>query len=109
MKNSHLPEKLYYSIREVADYFEVAPSLLRFWEKQFTHVNPRRNEKGTRFYTAKNIEDLSIIYQLVKEKGYTLQGARDVLKLKKGAENTIVDKLLEIKERLTLLKNQLHE
>ena len=75
-----LPHKMYYSIREVADHFEVATSLLRFWESEFEHLSPKRNEKGTRFYTKKNVDDISEVYHLVKEKGFTLQGAKEAIK-----------------------------
>jgi DNA-binding transcriptional MerR regulator len=73
-------EKLYYSIGEVAELFEVNQSLIRFWEKEFDILTPKKNKKGNRMFTPKDIENLKLIYHLVKERGYTLQGAKDKLK-----------------------------
>ena len=69
-------EKLYYSIGEVADIFEVNVSLLRFWEKEFNILKPKKNKKGNRMFTTKDLDNLKIIYHLVKERGYTLEGAK---------------------------------
>ena len=69
-------ERLYYSIGEVAGMFSVNPSLIRFWEKEFDVIKPKRNKKGTRFFTTKDVDNLHLIYNLVKERGYTLQGAK---------------------------------
>lgn len=105
-----LPHKLYYSIREVANHFEVATSLLRFWESEFEHLSPKRNEKGTRFYTKKNVEDISEVYHLVKEKGFTLQGAKDALKNNTTAarKNVHLKKsLISIREALLELRTSL--
>ena len=76
----HEIEKLYYSIGEVAQMFGVSNSLIRFWETEFTILKPRKNAKGNRLFTKKDIENLKIIYHLVKEKGFTLEGARKRLK-----------------------------
>ena len=73
-------QRLYYNIGEVAEMFSVNPSLLRFWEKEFDIIKPKRNQKGTRFYTLKDIDNLHLIYNLVKERGYTLQGAKEKLR-----------------------------
>ena len=75
-------EKLYFSISEVAEKFNLAPSALRFWEKEFDMINPKKNKKGTRHYTLKDIEVIGKIYTLVKEKGYTLDGAKKFIKSK---------------------------
>ena len=72
--------KVYYSIGEVADMLNVNASLIRFWEKEFDILKLRKNTKGNRMFTASDLEKLQLIYHLVKEKGYTLQGARDALK-----------------------------
>jgi DNA-binding transcriptional MerR regulator len=100
-----LPHKLYYSIREVADHFEVATSLLRFWESEFEQLSPKRNEKGTRFYTKKNVEDISEVYHLVKEKGFTLQGAKDALK----NNTTTAKKTVHLKKSLISIREALLE
>lgn len=101
-------DKLYYSIGEVAQMLSVTTSLIRFWETEFPHLRPRKNSKGDRRYTQKEIDALRQVYHLVKEKGYTLQGAKDFLsgnKDKKAAETidalqNIRKFLLEIRERL---------
>ena len=80
LKTDRKIEKLYYSISEVAELFEVNPSLIRFWEKEFEILTPKKNKKGNRMFTPKDIENLKLIYHLVKERGYTLQGARDKLR-----------------------------
>ncbi len=103
-------EKLYYSIGEVADMFNVNTSLIRFWEKEFDIIKPKKNKKGNRLFTKEDIENLHIIYYLVKERGMTLKGAKK--KMKENKEDTInnfeviksLDKLkkllLEIKEEM---------
>ena len=68
--------KLYYSISEISEQFDVSKSLIRFWETEFSILNPRKNSKGERRFTKKDIEDFRIIYHLVKEKGFTLEGAK---------------------------------
>lgn len=68
--------KLYYSIGEVAEMFNVSNSLIRFWETEFSMLKPKKNSKGDRRYMKKDIDNLRIIYHLVKEKGYTLDGAK---------------------------------
>ena len=100
-----LPDKLYYSITELAKHFDVAPSLLRYWESEFHQIKPKRNAKGTRFYTKEDITQIEKIYFLVKEQGFTLQGAKDKLrKDKKG-----VDKHIQVVQRLEDVKSQLLE
>jgi DNA-binding transcriptional MerR regulator len=107
--------KLYYSIGEVASLFDVNASLIRFWEKEFTIIQPKKNSKGNRLFTVKDIEHFNKIYQLVKLEGYTLEGAKKALKMKpKAAEkqedalspdNTqIISKLEEIKVKLLSTK-----
>ena len=103
-------EKLYYSIGEVADIFEVNVSLLRFWEKEFDILKPKKNKKGNRMFTAKDLDNLKIIYHLVKERGYTLEGAKK--KLKENKEDTInnieiVNRLKDIRQFLVELKEEL--
>lgn len=102
--------KLYYSISEVAKMFDVNESLLRFWEKEFPIIKPKKNAKGTRQYRKEDIENIRLIYHLVKEKGMTLPGARQ--KLKDNKEDTIqaieiIDRLKEIREELLKMKKEL--
>ena len=75
-------EKQYFTIGEVAAQFKVAESLVRFWETEFDELRPRRSKKGNRLYTPQDIEVFRTIYHLVKERGYTIPGARDMLKQK---------------------------
>lgn len=103
-------EKLYYTIGEVADMFNVNSSLIRFWEKEFDIIKPRKNKKGNRLFTAKDIENFQLIYHLVKEKGMTLKGAQK--KLKDNKEDTvnnlqIVNILNGIKETLLEIKQNI--
>lgn len=107
-------KRLFYSIQEVADHFAVNVSLLRFWEKEFENISPRKTAGGTRQYTREDVQQLEIVYHLVKEKGMTLDGARQTLKRKKDEETRrieVVSKLTEIRKELQLLGeefNQLH-
>lgn len=96
-------EKLYFSISEVAKKFGVAPSLIRFWETEFDILNPRKTAKGNRLFSKKDIENFSLIYHLVKEKGYTLEGAKK--KLKEGTTNTTEGKTTANTEVVAHLKN----
>lgn len=104
-----LPEKRYYSIGEVAKAFNVKPSLLRFWEKEFKEIQPKKKESGTRKYTPENVQKIQLIYHLVKEKGLTISGAKKQLEIK-GSENNVVlllNKLEGIKTELETLKKNL--
>ena len=105
-----LPEKKYYSISEVATHFKVNTSLLRYWEKEFDQINPSIKSSGIRKYTKEDIQDISIIYSMLKKEGLTIQGAKKKLKLKdvSTSENLmILKKLDKIKEELRSLKNNL--
>ena len=105
-----LPEKRYYSIGEVAKAFEVNTSLIRFWEKEFDVLKPRKNAKGNRMFTPEDIKNLQLIFHLVKEKGYTLDGAKEYLKQAKKKPLNITDivlKLENIKDELINIKNNL--
>lgn len=75
-----LIEKKYFSIGEVAELLDVATSLIRFWESEFDIIKPKKNRKGNRQFTREDIDNVKLIYHLVKEKGYTLQGAKDLLR-----------------------------
>lgn len=87
-------EKKYYTIGEVAAKFGVATSLIRFWESEFDTIRPTKNKKGNRVYTKEDIEDISIVFHYVKDKGYTLQGAKEMIKMDK---NTNLEKIEAIK------------
>lgn len=103
-------EKLYYSIGEVSRMFNVNTSLIRFWEKEFDIIKPKKNKKGNRFFTLQDIENIKLIYHLVKERGMTLPGARK--KLNENREDTmnnfeVVQTLNGIKKMLLELKDAL--
>ena len=104
-------EKVYYSIGEVADLFEVNTSLIRFWEKEFDILKPHKNKKGNRLFTQKDIENLNIIYDLVKERGYTLNGAKEMIRAEKIDETTkkieVIKSLEKVKGFLLELKKEL--
>jgi DNA-binding transcriptional MerR regulator len=105
-----LPEKRYYAIGEVAKAFSVNTSLIRFWEKEFDVLKPKKNAKGNRKFTPEDIKNLKFIYHLVKERGFTLEGAKTHLKEeKKEALNNfeIVSKLEDIKNQLIKIKEHL--
>ena len=106
----NLPEKRYYGIGEVAKAFNVNTSLIRFWEKEFDVLKPKKNAKGNRKFTPEDINNLKFIYHLVKERGFTLEGAKT--HLKEGKKQSldkfqIIDKLEGIKAQLTKIKSQL--
>lgn len=105
-----LPDKLYYTIGEVARAFEVNTSLIRFWEKEFDILQPRKSSGGKRKFSQEDISHLQLIYHLVKERGYTLEGAKAQLKEKKQKNLTnveIVHKLEHVKAMLLQIKAQL--
>lgn len=108
-------KRLYYSIQEVADHFAVNVSLLRFWEKEFENINPKKTAGGVRQYTKEDIQQVEIVFHLVKEKGLTLDGARQKLRTNKDDEQKRVEaseRLREIKRELVLLQQEfdkLHE
>ena len=102
-------EKRYYSIGEVASKFNVNASLIRFWEKEFSILKPKKNSKGNRKFTSNDIENFSKIYFLVKEKGYTIQGAKDYLKsnIKSHTKLDVINRLNEIKSKLIEIRDQI--
>lgn len=104
--------KLYYSMREVAAHFNVKESLLRFWETEFDIINPRKTDGGTRQYTKENIENIAVVYHLVKEKGMTLEGARQSLRQRKDEETRkiqVIQKLEQIKKELMDMEQEFGE
>ncbi|MAN58411.1 MAG: transcriptional regulator [Flavobacteriaceae bacterium] len=105
-----LPEKRYYGIGEVAKAFDVNTSLIRFWEKEFDVLQPKKNAKGNRKFTPDDIKNLEFIYHLVKERGFTLEGAKTHLKENKRETLTnfeIIRKLESVKAELLKIKDQL--
>ena len=105
-----LPTKRYYSIGEIAKAFEVNASLIRFWDKEFEALKPKKNAKGNRLFTQEDLKNIKIIYNLVKENGFTLEGAKQ--KLKKNPAGTfnsheIISRLEAVKAELIKIKNQL--
>ena len=103
-------EKKYYSIGEVAEQFGVATSLIRFWESEFDIIKPKKNRKGNRQFTRTDIDNVRLIYHLVKEKGYTLSGARELLKSGSQAAKDrmdMLDSLKNVRAFLVQLKDQL--
>ena len=102
--------KIYYSIGEVSDMLTVNTSLIRFWEKEFDILKPKKNKKGNRQFTKEDVKNYFLIYYLVKERGYTLNGAKEVLKTSISEvknQKEIVDKMTKIKSFLLNLKQQL--
>ncbi|NMH25569.1 MerR family transcriptional regulator [Flavobacterium solisilvae] len=102
--------KRYYSIGEVAKAFDVNASLIRFWDKEFDILKPKKNAKGNRMFTPEDVKNLQLIFHLVKERGFTLEGAKT--HLKEGQQKTldkfeIINKLEAVKAQLTAIKNQL--
>jgi DNA-binding transcriptional MerR regulator len=105
-----LPERRYYNIGEVAKAFDVNTSLIRFWEKEFDVLQPKKNAKGNRKFTPDDIKNLELIYHLVKERGFTLEGAK--IHLKENKHKTlnkfeIIRKLESVKTELLKIKDNL--
>ena len=105
-----LPEKRYYSIGEVAEAFSVNTSLIRFWEKEFDVLQPKKNAKGNRKFTPEDIKNLELIYYLVKDRGFTLEGAK--IHRKENKKKTlnhfeIIRKLETVKAELLKIKEHL--
>lgn len=108
--------KLYYSIGEVANMFNVNTSLIRFWEKEFDIIKPTKNKKGNRLFTAEDIENFKKIFALVKSEGYTLQGAKEKLREKSfqifhepdaSEKAQVIELLLKMKLQLLEIKAKL--
>ncbi|MEC7173478.1 MAG: MerR family transcriptional regulator [Bacteroidota bacterium] len=106
----NLPEKRYYRIGEIAKAFNVNPSLLRFWEKEFKEIQPKKKEGGARRYTPDDIIIIQKIHHLLKEKGLTIEGAKMQLKLKNRSEDSkleVIQKLEQLKSDLVQLRENL--
>jgi len=103
-------EKLFYSIGEVAEMFEVNTSLIRFWEKEFDVIKPRKNKKGNRLFTKEDVENFHLIFNLVKVRGMTLTGAKKKMKENKDDirdDFEIIQNLNQIKEMLFEIRDEL--
>lgn len=103
-------EKIYYSIGEVAEMFNVAPSLIRFWESEFDLIQPKKNRKGNRQFTKEDIDHVRTIYHLVKEKGFTLQGAKEMLKNDSQSvrdKMDLMDSLKKVRQFLVQIREKL--
>jgi DNA-binding transcriptional MerR regulator len=103
-------EKKYFSIGEVAEMLNVATSLIRFWETEFDIIKPKKNRKGNRQFTKEDIDNVKLIFHLVKEKGYTLQGAKDLLRTGNNVVKEkvdVIDSLKRIKKFLLEIRSKL--
>jgi DNA-binding transcriptional MerR regulator len=103
-------EKLYYPIGEVAEMFHVNTSQIRFYEKEFDILQPKKNAKGNRLFRLEDIENLKIIFNLIKDKGFTLQGAKEFLKKNKNEaleQQKVIDSLEKIKSFMLELRDQI--
>ena len=104
--------KKYYSISEVAEEFNVAESLLRFWEREFPNINPRKGNRGIRQYTKEDIDEVRLVYNLLKVRGMKIAAAREVLsKNKKAASDAseIIERLQSIKAELQEISRELKD
>ena len=101
--------KKYFNIGEVAKSLNVNTSLIRFWEEKFDILNPKKKKKGKRKYTKYDIKILNEIYNLVKEKGYTIKGANSIIKNKNSSvnQNEIVESLVKIKKSIEKLRDRI--
>lgn len=105
-------QKKYYKISEVAEILSIAPSTLRFWEKQFTIISPKRNAYGTRFYTPADVETIRMVYYLVKEKGMRLDAAQQQIKNNRsGIDRKVqaINRLREIRHTLNMMLEAIDE
>ncbi len=101
--------KLFYSISEVAKMFEVSETLLRFWEKEFPSLSPVKSGRGIRQYSKEDVEEVRIIYHLVKERGMTLEGARNSMKRRRQTTNkniSVIDRLTRVRDELQAISKE---
>ncbi|THG54354.1 MULTISPECIES: MerR family transcriptional regulator [Muribaculum] len=104
-------EKKYYKIREVAELTGMAPSALRYWETKFSIIKPKRNDKGSRFYTPDDVEKIKMVQYLVKERGLKIEAAREQIKhnhsgISRHAQ--AVERLKEIRAQLVAMLNAMN-
>ena len=104
--------KKYYGIAEVAEQFNVAESLLRFWEKEFSNINPKKSGRGVRMYTKEDIEEVRLVYNLLKVRGMKIAAAKQVLRKNRKAESEtseIIDRLQSVRAELNEISRELGE
>lgn len=104
--------KRYYSIGEVAELFGVSSSLIRYWETEFSFLNPQKNKKGDRRFTKENIEQLLIIHHLVKERGFTLEGAKQEIRENKKrlkSRQELLRRLHALRSRILSLRDRVSQ
>jgi len=101
-----MAKKVYYKIGEVAERYNVKTSLIRYWEKEFKFIKPKKSLKGTRLFTQKDVDKFEIIHHLIKEKGMTIKGVKDFMAKKRQEES--IDKL-EVINTLKRTKSLLEE
>ncbi len=103
--------KIYYKIGEVAEMFDVNTSLVRYWEKEFKIIKPKKSQKGTRLFTNRDIDNFRIIHELVKVKGMTIQGANDFIERQEKQDSfdkvDVINTLYRIKKMLTEIKGNM--
>ena len=104
---NQLPEKLYYNIGEISNAFGVKPSLIRFWEKEFNIINPKKSNKGTRKFSIKDVEKINLIYSLVKKKGYTLDRTKKQILNGENGNLDVLKRLQKIRLELLRMKDEL--
>ncbi|MGB0837872.1 MAG: MerR family transcriptional regulator [Flavobacteriaceae bacterium] len=105
-----LPEKRYYKIGEVASAFDVNVSLIRFWDKEFDSIKPKKNAKGNRMFTKEDVEQIRLIHNLVKERGFTLDGAKKKLKnnpVQTQSKGEVIARLQDIRAELVNFRKAL--
>ena len=103
--------KLYYPISEVAKKFNVTETLLRYWEKEFPNIKPEKGGRGVRQYSKEDLEQVELVYNLVKVRGLTLQGARDAIKAhgkNVKSQVDIVNRLVNVRNELQAINKQLN-
>ena len=103
-------KRIYYTIGDVAEYFGVNESTLRYWEDEFDIITPRRSSRGVRFYNREDIDNVRLVYYLLKEKGLTLAGAKKQLRENRSGvirSNEIISRLKSVREELCGIRNEL--
>lgn len=103
-------KRIYYTIGDVAEYFGVNESTLRYWEDEFDIITPRRSSRGVRFYNQEDIDNVRLVYYLLKEKGLTLAGAKKQLKENRSGvilSNEIISRLKSVREELCGIRDEL--
>ena len=100
-------QKLFYTISEVSEMFELNASTIRFWEKEFEFLKPSKNKKGNRTFTQKDIDNLARVVELIKQQGFTIQGAKEQLKKGPHSPSTASNKNAEVIAKLKTIKDKL--